>query len=181
MIVEERVDNFVNIYVSGMVFTADESQREWAFGDGDNSDVRWQSVAAGKGMSVETFKNRYSALCSVAAGWVTDGWTYRYEVVTLDGFGSGILQEVMDTITEAITRNKVAQDRKKCNEMLRRYASMTMIRMHGLALRKYIYEGDNPKGTIVYQMEELSPGHIEYLIPEKVRKSVLHKSAENSL
>ena len=180
MIVEERVDNFVNIYVSGMVFTADENLREWAFGDGDNSDERWQSAADSKGLSLETFKTRYSALCSAAAGWQTDGWTYRYEVVTLDGWGSGIVKEVMDTVTEAINRNKVAPDRKKCNELLRRYASMTMIRMHGLSLRRYIYENGSPKGTIVYQMEELPPNHIEYLIPEKVRKSVVHKSEENT-
>lgn len=181
MIVEEHVDNFINIYVGGMVFTADENVRKWGFGDGDDSEERWQSVADSKGLPVEAFKSHYSAMCSVAAGWPTEGWTFRYEVVSLDGWGSGLLQEVMDTVTDAINRNKVAQDRKKCNELLRRYASMTMIRLHGLTLRKYIYEEGRQTGTIVYQMEELPPNHIEYLIPEKVRRSVVHRAVENSI
>ncbi len=179
MIVEEQVGNFVNIYVSGMVFTADEKRREWQFGDGDGSPERWASLAKQKGMTVDACRRHYQGICNAAAGWPDDVWTFRYEVVCQEGTTNVMLQEMMDSVTEAIDRNKASQDREQCQQLLRRTLSFGVVRMYGLAIRKYIFPvGKEAKMTIVYQREELTPYHFECLVPEKVRQSVVHQYQE---
>ncbi len=178
MIVEERVDGFVNVYVGGMVFTADEGQQVWQFGDGDDSAERWAALAKSKGMDVAACRKHYQGICNAAAGWNDDGWIFRYEVVSQEGSTNAMLQEMISSVTEAINRNKASQDRKKCQELLRRTLSLGVIRMNGLAIRKYISQVGTGNKTIVYQREELTPYHFECLVPEQVRQSVVHQYQE---
>ena len=176
MIVEEQVGSFVNVYIGGMVFTADENQREWLFSDGDDSLGRWASLAKQKGMDIETCRRYYQGICNAAAGWDDSGWTFQYEVVSQEGHMNSMLKEMMASVTEAIERNKASQDRQQCQTLLRRTLSLGVIRMNGLAIRKYISRIGSDSKMIVYQREELTPYHFECLVPEKVRQSVIHKS-----
>ncbi|MBS7327244.1 MAG: hypothetical protein KIG68_00630 [Oxalobacter sp.] len=179
MIVEEQVGSFVNVYVGGMVFTADGNQHGWQFGDGDDSPERWASLAKQKGMTVDDCRRHYQGICNAAAGWLDDVWTFRYEVVCQEGTTNVMLQEMMDSVTEAIDRNKASQDREQCQQLLRRTLSLGVVRMYGLGIRKYIFPvGKAEKKTIAYQREELTPYHFECLVPEKVRQSVVHQYQE---
>ena len=176
MIVEEQVGNFVNVYVGGQVFMADENLRELQFGDGDDSPGRWVSLAKGKGMAVDDCRKHYQGICNAAAGWEDDAWSFQYEVVSQEGTTYAMVQEMIDSVTEAIERNKASQDREQCQQLLRRTLSLGVVRMYGLAIRKYIFPvGQEAKKTIVYQREELTPYHFECLVPEKVRQSVVHQ------
>ncbi len=176
MIVEERFEDYVNIFVDGYVFSAHKEKRIWAFGDGQDSDERRMSEALKRGMTMDEFVSHYSGICNAAAGWDDLRWRYRYNIVALDGFGTAMLQEVMGRVEEAIERNNATQDREKCHELLKRYASLGIIRQNGLSVRKYIYEKkENGKGRIVYQMDELTPSWIASLIPETVLTHAVHR------
>lgn len=175
MIVEEQAGNFVNVYVGGQVFTADRDLQIWQFGDGDDTPERWTSLARQKGMTVDICREYYQGLCNAAAGWVDDAWSFQYEVVSQEGTTHVMVQEMIDSVTDAIERNHAAQDREKCQQLLRRTLSLGIIRMYGLAIRKYIFQaGKEARKMIVYQREELTSYHFECLVPEKVRKSVIH-------
>lgn len=90
--------------------------------------------------------------------------------------GTTLLKEVMNRVEEAIERNDAAQNREKCQDMLKRYASLGMIRQNGLSIRKYIYgRKENAAGRIVYQMGELTPSWIASLIPESVLSKAVHR------
>lgn len=181
MIVEEQVGNFINVYVGGMVFTADENQRVWQFGDGKDMPERWASLAKQKGMTVDDCRKHYEGICNASAGWHDDDWTFRYEVVSQEGTTYAMVQEMIDSVSEAIERNKASQDRERCQQLLRRTLSLGVVRMYGLAIRKYIFPvGNDAKKTIAYQREELTPYHFECLVPEKVRQSVVHQYQEVS-
>ena len=86
-----------------------------------------------------------------------------------------MLQEMLASVTEAIERNKASQDRQQCQTLLRRTLSLGVIRMNGLAIRKYISRIGSDSKMIVYQREELTPYHFECLVLEAVRQSVIHK------
>ncbi len=176
MIVEEWSGNYVNVYVDGYVFSADSGKRVWEFGDGKDSDERRKFEAAKRGMTVNEFVDHYRGICNAAAGWEDPDWEYRYNVVALDGQGTTLLKEVMNRVEEAIERNDAAQNREKCQDMLKRYASLGMIRQNGLSIRKYIYgRKENAAGRIVYQMGELTPSWIASLIPESVLSKAVHR------
>ena len=169
MIVEEWSGNYVNVYVDGYVFSADSGKRVWEFGDGQDSDERRKFEAAKRGMTVNEFVDHYRGICNAAAGWKDPDWEYRYNVVALDGQGTTLLEE-------AIERNDAAQNREKCQDMLKRYASLGMIRQNGLSIRKYIYgRKENAAGRIVYQMGELTPSWIASLISESVLSKAVHR------
>ena len=178
MIVEEQVGDFINIYDGNMAFTANTTQRQWMFGDGDHSLERWQIESKRYGMDVTSFRKRYIGLCNAAAGWHDDVWSFRYEVVAQDGWGNALLQEIMNSVTEAIIRNNAAQDRDQCEMLLRRTVSLGMIRMNGLAIRKYIFESGKKDGSIVYRTDELTPYHLECLVSKNIRQSMIHKALE---
>lgn len=176
MIVEERSGDHVNIYVDNYVFSADIEKRVWEFGDGQDSEERRKTEASKRGITIDEFTSRYRSICNAAAGWDDPEWTYRYNVVALDGQGTMLLKEVMDRVEEAIERNGVAQNREKCQEMLKRYASLGVIRQSGLSVKKYIYDKkENGQGRIVYRMEELTHSWIESLIPESVLSSAVYR------
>ena len=129
-----------------------------------------------EGMTVNEFVDHYRGICNAAAGWKDPDWEYRYNVVALDGQGTTLLKEVMNRVEEAIERNDAAQNREKCQDMLKRYASLGMIRQNGLSIRKYIYgRKENAAGRIVYQMGELTPSWIASLIPESVLSKAVHR------
>lgn len=176
MIVEERFGDYVNVYVDGYVFSAHFEERSWGFGDGHDDDGRRAAEASRRGMTVDEFLGHYRGICNAAAGWDDPVWKYRYNVVALTGMGLNMLQEMMDRVEEAIVRNKASQDRAKCQELLKRYVSLGMIRMNGLSVRKYIYEaGGDGRGRIVYQMDELTPSEVGALIPAAVLANTVHR------
>lgn len=176
MIVEEWSGDFVNVYVDGYVFSADMTKRIWKFGDGQDDDERRAIEASKRGMTKDEFVCRYRSICNAAVGWEDPDWEFRYNVVALDGQGTMLLKEVMDRVEEAIERNNAVQDKEMCQNMLKRYASLGMIRQNGLSIRKYIYnKKENRHGRIVYQMEELTPSWIASLIPESVLSKVVHR------
>lgn len=176
MIVQERFEDYVNVYVDGYVFSANDKERSWGFGDGHDDEDRRAAEASRRGMTVEAFMEYYRSICNAAAGWDDPVWKFRYNVVALTGIGLNMLQEMMDRVEEAIVRNKASQDRAKCQELLKRYVSLGMIRMNGLTVRKYIYKaGGDGRGRIVYQMDELTPSEIEALIPVAVLAKAVHR------
>ncbi len=177
MIVEERCGEFVNVYVDGFVFTADTGKRVWGFGDGDDSDERREREAAARGMTKDAFVAAYTGICNAATGWDDPRWTYRYHIAAMNSQGTLMQEEIMDRVEQAIERNKVWQDRDQCREMLKRYASMGMIRQFGLCIMKYISDReDGKRSRIVYRMADLSPSELSALVPEKVLGSAIHRS-----
>ena len=176
MIVEEQVGIFTNVYIGGLVFTADENNRQWGFGDGDESVARWEALAKQRGMDGDTCRKHYQGMCNAAAGWPDDTWTFRYEVVSETGTTNAMVFEMIESVKEAIERNGASQDRELCQQLLRRTLSFGVVRMYGLGIRKYISQGETGRPIIVYQREELTPYHFESLVPEKVRQSVVHKA-----
>ena len=179
MIVEELFENHVNVYVDGYVFTADIDRRVWGFGDGLDTEERKSDEASRRGMTKDEFVDHYQGICNAAAGWEDERWHYRYNTASLNGQGTWMQEEVMDRVEQAINRNGVSQDREKCQEMLKKYASMGMIRQHGLCVRKYIYDKKgNGRGRIVYRMDELSPSDIEALIPKRLLLNTVHRKKQ---
>lgn len=81
--------------------------------------------------------------------------------------GTLMQEEVVNRVEQAIDRNGVSQDREKCQDMLKKYASLGMIRQNGLCIRKYIYDKNGKgQGRIVYRMDELSPSDVDGLNSE---------------
>lgn len=179
MIVEERFENYVNIYVDGYVFTADADRRVWEFGDGLDNEERRANEASRRAMTKDEFVNHYHSICNAAAGWEDERWTYRYNTAALNSQGTLMQEEVVNRVEQAIDRNGVSQDREKCQDMLKKYASLGMIRQNGLCIRKYIYDKNGKgQGRIVYRMDELSPSDVEALIPKQVLFDTLHRKRQ---
>ena len=97
MIVEEQVGIFTNVYIGGLVFTADENNRQWGFGDGDDSVARWEALAKQRGMDGDTCRKHYQGMCNAAAGWPDDTWTLRYEVVSETGTTNAMVFEMIES------------------------------------------------------------------------------------
>lgn len=176
MIVEELFQNFLNIYVDGYVFTSDVQDRIWEFGDGNHSIERIAQEAGRRSMSPDEFTQYYQDICHAAAGWDGKHWKYRYNVVAMEGNATQMLQDVFDHVEEMITKSGAEQDKSKCETVLKTYASRPMIRSNGMRIMKYIVDsGNGGKRRIVYQMDELTPFEIEFLIPAEVLQRSINR------
>ena len=176
MIVEEIFENFVNVYIDGYVFTADRENRQWDFGDGDNTPERLIAESSRRGMSQDEFTRYYQDICNAIAGWDSRDWKYRYHVVAMEGSSTQMLQDVFDHVEELIAKSGAEQDKTKCETVLKTYVSRTMIRSNGMRIMKYIVDtkvGDQRR--IVYQMDELTPFEVESLIPVHVLQKTVHR------
>lgn len=178
MIVEELSGNFLNTYVDGYVFTAEIQERVWSFGDGDNSPERMIAESSKRGMTPDEFVTHYRNICHAVAGWESMGWKHCYNVVAMEGSSTQMLQDVFDHVEEMIARAGAEQDKSKCEEILKTYASRPMIRMNGLKIMKYIVDTTaGNRRRIVYQMDELTPFEIESLIPKQVLQKTVHRKS----
>lgn len=178
MIVEESFENFINVYVDGYVFTADCEKRQWGFGNGDDSTQHIESESSRRGMTPDEFVTHYRNICHAVAGWESMGWKHRYNVVAMEGSSTQMLQDVFDHVEEMIARAGVEQDKSKCEEILKTYASRPMIRMNGLKIMKYIVDTTaGNRRRIVYQMDELTPFEIDSLIPKQVLQKTVHRKS----
>lgn len=173
MIVEESCENVINVYIDGYVLTADRKKRQWAFGDGNNTDKRLEEEASRRGMTSDEFMEHYQHICNGIVGWDEGDWKFCYNVVAMEGSATQMLQDVFDQVEEMIAKGSAGQDRKKCELILKTYASRPMIRMNGMKIMKYIVSRENEKRRIVYQMDELEPYEIDALIPKQVLQNTV--------